>query len=245
MAIKDGKIVEVGKTAILKKKYEAKENLDAQGKFIYPGFIDAHAHFFGYGNSLQNANLVGTESWDSVLEVLKNFAATHPDGWLLGRGWDQNRWPLKKFPANDKLNELFPDRPVLLTRIDGHAAIANQKALDLAGIRKNNRNEFDKIIGGEIEVKKVRFENGDTLKLTGILIDNAVGLVRNKIPSQSEDQVKNSLLEAQQNCFAVGLTTVDDCGLGFGSVELVKKMQANGELKIRMYIMLSDDKNQL
>lgn len=240
MAIKDGKIVEVGKTAILKKKYEAKENLDAQGKFIYPGFIDAHAHFFGYGNSLQNANLVGTESWDSVLEVLKNFAATHPDGWLLGRGWDQNRWPLKKFPANDKLNELFPDRPVLLTRIDGHAAIANQKALDLAGIRKNNRNEFDKIIGGEIEVKKVRFENGDTLKLTGILIDNAVGLVRNKIPSQSEDQVKNSLLEAQQNCFAVGLTTVDDCGLGFGSVELVKKMQANGELKIRMYIMLSD-----
>jgi predicted amidohydrolase YtcJ len=227
MAIKDGKIVEVGKTADLQSKYEATEKVDAKGKFIYPGFIDAHAHFFGYSNSLQNANLVGTESWDDILAVLKTFAATHPEGWLLGRGWDQNDWPVKDFPSNEKLNELFPDRPVFLTRVDGHAAIANQKALEMAGIKAG-----DKLTGGDIEVK-----NG---KLTGILVDNATGLVSRKIPPSSTEQTKKLLLEAQQNCFAVGLTTVDDCGLGYGSIELVKKMQADGDLKMRMYIMLSD-----
>jgi predicted amidohydrolase YtcJ len=227
MAVKEGKIVEVGKTADLQNKYDAKEKLDAQGKFIYPGFIDAHAHFFGYGNSLQNANLVGTESWEAILEVLKTFAASHPDGWLLGRGWDQNDWAIKDFPTNDKLNELFSDRPVLLTRVDGHAAIANKKALEIAKLKAG-----DKLTGGEIEVK-----NG---KLTGILVDNAVGLVRRFVPPLSDEQTKRSLLEAQANCFAVGLTTVDDCGQGFNSVELVKKMQADSDLKMRMYIMLSD-----
>jgi predicted amidohydrolase YtcJ len=227
MAVKDGKIVEIGKTADIQNKYDATQKLDAQGKFIYPGFIDAHAHFFGYGNSLQNADLVGTESWDAILEVLKTFSASHPDGWLIGRGWDQNDWPVKDFPTNDKLNELFPDRPVLLTRVDGHAAIANEKALEIAGVKAG-----DKLTGGEIEVK-----NG---KLTGILVDNAVGRVGSKIPPSSVEQTKKNLLEAQQNCFAVGLTTVDDCGQGFMSVELVKKMQESGELKMRMYIMLSD-----
>ena len=227
MAVENGKIVEVGKTKDLQNKYEAKENLDAQGKFIYPGFIDAHAHFFGYANSLQNANLVGTESWNAILEVLKTFAATHPDGWLLGRGWDQNDWKEKNFPANEKLDELFPDRPVFLTRVDGHAAIANTKALELAGIKAGM-----KLTGGDIEVK-----NG---KLTGILVDNATGLVSRKIPPSSVEQTKKSLLEAQKNCFAVGLTTLDDCGLSSSAVELVKQMQSSGDLKMRLYIMLSD-----
>ena len=227
MAVKDGKIIEVGRTTDLQNKYDAKEKLDAQGKFIFPGFIDAHAHFFGYGNSLQNADLVGTESWDAIIDVLKKFAATHPEGWLQGRGWDQNDWAVKDFPTNDKLNELFPDRPVLLTRVDGHAAIANKKALEIAHVKAG-----DKLVGGDIEVK-----NG---KLTGILVDNAVGLVRRFVPSLTEDQTKRSLMEAQVNCFAVGLTTVDDPGLSYQSVELVKKLQSGGDLKMRMYIMLSD-----
>jgi predicted amidohydrolase YtcJ len=236
IAIKKGRIIEVGKTTVLLKKYDADQKLDAQGKFIYPGFIDAHAHFFGYGNSLQNADLVGTESWDAILEVLKKFAATHPDGWLLGRGWDQNDWSIKEFPTNDKLNELFPDRPVLLTRIDGHAAIANQKALEIAGVKAG-----DKLTGGEIEVKNARPDDSvGRGQLTGILVDNAVGLVSRKIPPASQEQTKRFLLEAQQNCFAVGLTTLDDCGAGFQTIESVKKLQATGELKMRMYIMLSD-----
>ena len=133
----------------MQSKYDATEKMDAQGKFIYPGFIDAHAHFVGYGNSLQRVNLVGTKSWDEVLDRTKKFADENPDGWLLGRGWDQNDWAVKEFPSNEKLNELFPDRPVLLTRIDGHAAIANQKALDLAGVKAG-----DKLTGGEVEVKE-------------------------------------------------------------------------------------------
>ena len=167
MAIQGGKIIETGNTKTLQDKYDATETIDAEGKFIYPGLIDAHAHFVGYGNSLQSVNLVGTESWEEVIERTQKFAAENPStgGWLTGRGWDQNDWEYKQFPEKSKLDALFPDRPVLLIRIDGHAAIANQKALDLAGIKPG-----DKIAGGEIETKSpTRPENSFTTHLTGIL----------------------------------------------------------------------------
>ena len=230
MVIKDGKIVETGKTTELEEKYDAKEKLDAEGKFIYPGFIDAHAHFLGYGQSLNRVDLVGTESWEDVIEKTKIFASENPDGWILGRGWDQNDWNVKEFPTNEKLNELFPSRPVLLTRVDGHGAVANQKALEIAGVKPG-----DKIEGGDIEVK-----NG---KLTGILIDNAIGLVSSKIPASSVSQTKEALLEAQQKCFEVGLTTVDDCGVSFRNVMIMDSLQKTGDLKMRIYAMLSDSKN--
>lgn len=229
MVIADGKILATGSRAELEKEYDAKEQLDAGGKFIYPGFIDAHAHFVGYGNSLQRVNLAGTGSWEECLERVKAFAAENKEGWITGRGWDQNDWTLKEFPLNTALNELFPDRPVLLTRIDGHAAIANQKALELAGIKAG-----DTLTGGEIE------EMEGTL--TGVLIDNAVDLVSAKIPLQTEEQFKKALLAAQENCFATGLTTVDDCGLSYTSVESIKKLQEAGDLKMRLYVMLSDEK---
>jgi predicted amidohydrolase YtcJ len=229
MAIADGKILATGKMADLEKEYEAKEKLDASGKFIYPGFIDAHAHFTGYGLSLQTVNLMGTSSWEEVIEKTKTFAAENPEGWITGRGWDQNDWAEKNFPSNQELNELFPDRPVLLRRVDGHAAIANQKALDLAGIKAG-----DTLTGGEIE------EMEGTL--TGLLIDNAVRLVAAKVPDATDEQFKKALHAAEKNCFAVGLTTIDDCGLGFGSVDKIKALQDNGDLKMRLYVMLSDDK---
>ncbi len=230
MAIADGKILATGKMADLEKEYEAKEKLDAEGKFIYPGFIDAHAHFTGYGLSLQTVNLMGTNSWEEVIEKTKTFAAENPEGWITGRGWDQNDWTEKNFPSNQELNELFPDRPVLLRRVDGHAAIANQKALDLAGIKAG-----DTLTGGEIE------EMEGTL--TGLLIDNAVRLVASKVPDASDEQFKKALQAAEKNCFEVGLTTVDDCGLGFGSVDKIKALQEKGDLKMRLYVMLSDNKN--
>ena len=229
MVVKDGKIVATGKTADLEKKYDPKEKLDAGGKFIYPGFIDAHAHFTGYGLNLQTVNVMGTRSWDEVIEKVKIFAAANPEGWITGRGWDQNDWATKDFPTNLKLNELFPDRPVLLRRVDGHAAIANQQALDLAGIKAG-----DTLTGGEIE------EMEGTL--TGLLIDNAVGLVAAKIPDASDEKFKNALQAAEKNCFAVGLTTIDDCGLSFRSVDKIRKLQTNGDLKMRLYVMLSDAK---
>lgn len=227
VAVDKGKIIEVGKTEDLQKKYTAKENVDATGKFLYPGLIDAHAHFLGYGLGLQTANLTGTESWDEIIERLKAFDAENKDGWLEGRGWDQNDWKVKDFPTNEKLNELFPNRPVVLSRVDGHAAIANQKALDLAGIKAG-----DRLDGGEIEVI-----NG---KLTGVLVDNATELVYSKIPQPSVNKLKEALLDAQQNCFAAGLTTIDDCGVDYRVALLIDSLQKKNELKMRLFVMLSD-----
>lgn len=230
MVVRDGKIIAIGKNDDILKQYESDSTIDAKGKAVFPGFNDAHAHFAGYGASLQRVNLVDTKSWDEVLVRCSEFAKTlKPGAWLTGRGWDQNDWDVKQFPDNSKLNELFPDRPVLITRVDGHAAMANQKALDLAGVKSG-----DKLTGGDIVVS-----NG---KLTGLLIDNAVDLVAAKVPVADEAQSKAALLLAQANCFAVGLTSVHDCGLDYKTVELVEAMQKAGELKMRMNIMLSDAK---
>ena len=230
IAIRDGRIVEVGKNDDILKQYESDLVEDAKGKTIFPGFIDAHAHFVGYGFSLQTVDLVGTGSWEEVLNRCQDFAKNLPPGiWLTGRGWDQNDWAVKDFPSNEKLNELFPDRPVLLNRIDGHAAIANHKALETAGIRPG-----DKLEGGEIEVKSG--------KLTGILVDNAVDLVSAKVPGPDDARAKEALLLAQKNCFATGLTGIHDCGLDHETVERIQKLQQSGDLKMRMYVMLSDNK---
>ncbi len=229
MVIKEGKILATGKVSDLEKEFDAKEKLDAGGKFIYPGFIDAHAHFVGYGLSLQTVDLTGTKSWEECLERVKSFAAVNKEGWITGRGWDQNDWDMKEFPNNESLDMLFPDRPVLLTRIDGHAAVANQQALDLAGVKAG-----DTLTGGEVEEMEG--------SLTGILIDNAVDLVSSKIPATTAEQFKKALQSAQQNCFAMGLTTIDDCGLSYTSVEQIKALQTDGDLKMRLYVMLSDEK---
>jgi len=227
MAVRDGKIIETGAAANLESHYSFLEKLDAGGKYIYPGFIDAHAHFVGYALNLLRVNLVGTTSWEQILEKLQTFSKENPTGWILGEGWDQNDWENKNYPDLTSLNQLFPDRPVLLTRIDGHAAIANQKAVSLAGITGKER-----IIGGEVVVSKG--------KPTGILIDNAVEIVNKVIPPTNDDDFRKAILKAQQNCLAVGLTTIDDCGLDAPVVEKIKQLQDLDSLRIRLYVMLSD-----
>ncbi|NEU10041.1 amidohydrolase [Flavihumibacter sp. R14] len=227
-AVKDGRILETGKSETIKNKYKSASELNAEGKFVYPGFIDGHAHFYAYGEGLQNVNLVGTKSWDEIVKKLIDFATENKTGWIIGRGWDQNDWADKEFPDNQKLNELFPDRPVLLSRVDGHAAVVNQAAFDAAGIKGGQS-----LTGGELETKAGR--------LTGILVDNAVDLVSSKVPAATAGQRRESLLDAQKNCFAVGLTTVVDCGLDYPTVDLINKLQADNELKMRMYVMLSDN----
>ncbi|MGN6297652.1 MAG: amidohydrolase [Ginsengibacter sp.] len=227
IAIDNGKIIATGITQKLEEQFDAKEKINAKGKFVYPGFIDAHSHFFGYGLGLQEADMVGTSSWEDILERLKTFSKTHKEGWITGRGWDQNDWPVKEFPTNEKLNQLFPGRPVILSRIDGHAAIANNKALELAGVKPGQKLE-----GGEVEMK-----DG---KLTGILIDNATSLVYSKVAGPGKSQLEKALQAAQKNCFAAGLTTVADCGLDYKSALFVDSLQKNNKLKMRMYIMLSD-----
>lgn len=233
MAIKDGKIVEIGTNDAILKKYHSNEIEDAKGQFIYPGLIDAHAHFFGYAQSLFQVQLSGTNSWQEVIETVKKFHAEHPDEtWIRGRGWDQNDWDVKQFPDNTLLNQLYPNKPVLLIRVDGHAAIANQKALELSNIKPGQT-----LVGGEVEVK-----NG---KLTGILIDNAIGLVRSNIPSPNITDYEKWLLAAQQNCFEQGLTTITDCGLSYKDVETIDKLQKDNKLLMRLYVMLGDNKENL
>ncbi len=228
-AVKNGKFVAVGTSKDILEKYEAEKTIDMKGKTIYPGFFDAHCHFYGYGLNLQKADLRGTKSFDEVIKKLKEFSENHNADWILGRGWDQNDWNVKEFPVNTKLNELFPNTPVVLTRIDGHAIIANKEALRRAGITRET-----KIEGGKIVLK-----DGN---LTGVLIDNALELVYHAIPKQNKLFKTNALLDAQKACFAVGLTTVDDAGLDKTTVLLIDELQKSGKLKMRIYAMLNPTK---
>ncbi len=226
-AVKDGKILETGTSEDIRKKYTATEQVDAEGKTILPGLIDAHSHFYRYGLALQSADLVGTESFKEVVQKVTEQREKYPNAaWITGRGWDQNDWAVKEFPAKDTLDKLFPNTPIILTRIDGHAALANQKALDLAGVTPST-----KLVGGLVEVK-----NG---KMTGILIDNAVDLVTSKIPEASDAEKRQALANAEQNCFAVGLTTVVDAGLDKQTVDLMDAMHKSGDLQMRVYAMLN------
>jgi predicted amidohydrolase YtcJ len=215
--VKGGKIIAVGKGDSLESVYKAHNVLDAGGKAVYPGFMDDHSHFYGYGLSLQEVSLENTKSWNEIIDSVIMFSKRNTDGWIIGRGWDQNKWPVKQFPDKAKLDSLFPVRPVLLTRIDGHAAIANQAALNLAGVKPGQT-----ISGGEIEAVKG--------KLTGVLVDNAVGIVTRKIPQPSEQVTQTALLDAQRNCFADGLTTVSDCGLPYTMVNTIAELQHKGLL---------------
>lgn len=225
--VSGGKIIAVGKADTLEEKYNAKQVIDAGGKPVYPGFIDAHAHFYEYGLGLQEADLTATKSWQEVVDSVKSFAARNSDGWIVGRGWDQNKWKVKEFPNKAKLDSLFPARPVILSRIDGHAVMVNQAALNLAGVKPGQT-----IIGGKIETI-----DG---KLTGVMIDNAQGIITRKIPPPTDAITQAALLDAQKNCFAAGLTTIDDCGLPYTMVNTIAELQHKGALKMRLYLMLSD-----
>ena len=228
VAVSKGKIVAVGTSAALKKSFAAAKTVDAKGAYLYPGFIDAHSHFYYYGNGLNAVDLIGTESWKECIERVKTFYKLNPDcKWITGRGWDQNDWKSKQYPDRKELDKLFPNMPVYLSRVDGHAAIVNGAALKAARI-----DAASKVSGGKIEL-----QDGQP---SGILIDNAAELVQAVIPGPDEQSNEKALLSAQQNCFAVGLTTVSDCGLDFPIVETIEKLQAAAKLKMKMYVMLSD-----
>ena len=227
-AVKDGKFVAVGAGADLKARYQAAQEVDAGGKFIYPGFYDAHCHFYRYSLGLSSADLVGTTSWDDVLQKLQVHRQKYLQAaWLLGRGWDQNDWPGKQFPTKDKLDQLFPDVPVALIRVDGHAAIVNQKALDMAGVTAATP-----ISGGTI----TKDAQG---RLTGLLVDNAQMLIGKDIAEPSTAEATQLLLQGQQNCLAVGLTSLADAGLDKADIDQVAALQKQGKLKLRIYAMLT------
>ena len=227
MAIQGGKIVATGSNEAIMGKYESAEMLDAEGKTIFPGFIDAHCHFTGFATDMWKCELVGTTSFEEVIDKIKAYSSHAPMQWIYGRGWDQNDWAVKSYPEKRILDSLFPNRPVFLKRIDGHAALANQTALNIAGITEATR-----INGGSIEL-----ENG---KPTGMLIDNAMDIVENKIPLLSDSLAKKYYSDAQQLCFAVGLTGVHDCGISEHTIDMVDAEQKAGRLKMKIFALLSD-----
>jgi predicted amidohydrolase YtcJ len=226
VAIRDQRIVAVGSSEEIKQAYTATRQVDLDGKFVYPGWIDAHCHFFGYGMNLNAVDVAGTASVEEIIGILKEFREKHPGEWITGRGWDQNDWDIKEFPTREMLDEHFPHIPVLLRRIDGHAAWANTRALELAGVTADS-----KVEGGAVLLR-----NG---KPSGILVDNAIGLVASIVPGATKADMVRALREAEANCFAVGLTSVQDAGLSKQVVLLIDSLQQAGELRIRMNTWLS------
>jgi predicted amidohydrolase YtcJ len=231
-AVTNGKIVAVGTSKEINSKFVSNQSFNAEGKTIIPGLIDAHCHFYGLGLSMQKVDLRGTKSYKEVIDRIKQFQKEKNTHFILGRGWDQNDWEIKEYPTKNKLDKLFPKIPVAVRRIDGHALLVNQAALDLANI-----DEDTEISGGEI-VKK----NG---KITGVLVDNAMGLVNNIIPNESKKEAIQALKDAEKYCFDLGLTTVDDAGLNKKTIDLIDNLQQKGELKMRIYAMVSASKDNL
>ena len=200
IAIKDQRILAVGSAEEINLKYSSEDVRDLKGAFVYPGWIDAHCHFFGYGMNLNAVDVAGTNSVDEIITMLKEHQAKNPGAWITGRGWDQNDWEVQEFPDKSMLDAHFPDTPVLLRRIDGHAAWANSKALEIAGV-----NAESNVDGGT-----VMLTDGQP---NGILIDNAIGLVGSKIPAPTKADMVSALSQAAQNCIAVGLTSGQACVL--------------------------------
>lgn len=232
MVIHDGKIIAIGNSNELINYYAPKIKYDAGKKFIYPGFIDAHCHFVGFIKSYDEIALYGLKSWEETLDKVYDYASKTDNEWIIGRGWDQNLWTDKKFPNKQKLDSLFPDKPVFLTRVDGHAAIANQKALDLAGIKLGQ-----KINGGTLIT-----ENG---QLTGVLIDKAMDAVLKEIPMPKPEKFAELAKKAENDLFALGLTSLTDAGLRYDEIMLLDSLQKAGQLNMPVYAMLLPEQKNI
>ena len=220
-AVKDGKFMAIGSDRNILSHYYATRTLDAQGQSIYPGFIDGHCHFVGYGETkVRFADLKGCKSFEEVLERLEKHNENNDSEWLLGRGWDQNLWEVKEFPTNTELNRRFPDKKVLITRIDGHAVLVSDNVLKFIGLDGVNR--IDVMSGG-------------------ILLDNAADMAKAIVPSLNNKQRINALKIAQRDCFAHGLTGVTDAGLDIRSIALIDSLQQAGILKMKVNAMINPD----
>jgi len=230
-AVKDGKFVQVGTSKDILEKYFSNNIIDVEGQTIVPGFIDAHCHFLTLGELQQQVNLVGTKSFEEVVERIIEFSNTYKPRYIRGRGWDQNDWMDKELPTKALLDTLFPNIPIALTRIDGHASLCNQAALDLGDVTLDS-----KIDGGYVETRNNQ--------LTGILIDNAEQLVMNNWPKSSKEDLTRSLLKAQSICLSYGLTSLSDAGPDMfttpwiQTINLIDSLQNSGDLSVRLYMMV-------
>ncbi len=230
MAIRGDKIAYVGTNeGALTFKGPQAQVVDLGGKTVVPGFIDAHGHFISLGESLRHLSFVDTRSYAEIISMVRQKAGQTPKGeWILGRGWDQTRWPDKSFPDHHALSAVTPNNPVWLTRVDGHAGLANAEAMRLAEITRDTPDPS----GGRI------LHDPETGEPTGVFIDNAQSLIERRIPPLTRDQIKRAALLAIHKCLADGLTEVGDAGVGMETIEAYKELIDEGKFDFRIYAMI-------
>lgn len=231
IAVRGGRVVFIGDRAgAAALAGPATRLVDLEGRTVIPGMTDAHAHVAGLGLALRNVDLVGTTSYDEVIARVVERARTTPKGeWIVGRGWDQNDWGDTRWPTLDALSRAVPDHPVFLERVDGHAGFVNALALQKAGVTKATRDPS----GGEI----IRDAQGNP---SGVLVDNAKGLVARVIPAPTRAQMKEAISAAIAEMHRWGLTGVHDAGASAETLELYEELGREGALGIRLYAMISD-----
>lgn len=233
IAIRDGKVVDVGPDRYILNKYGSSQSIDLKGGVLTPGLMDGHAHLVGYADGLLEANLVGTKSWEEVVAKTLAHQRQKPFDWVLGRGWDQNDWSNPEYPHRRELDLVFPDVPVALERIDGHAVILNQKALEVCGVWE----AFEKGNGMTVEGGEIVL--GDDGFPSGLLIDQACELIGPFRPKRNLEDRNLVLLEAQDSLFRHGITGVCDAGLQPEEIMRIEALHNAGELKLRVNAMVS------
>lgn len=231
VAIKDGKFIAIGGKEILS-KYNADNLLDLKGLAVYPGLIDAHCHFYQLGLAQEQVDLRGSKSVEEIIDRINAHLEENNDEVILGRGWDQNLWEEKVFPNKAALDQAFPGKLVILERVDGHAAYVNSEVLNRAKITAET-----KVDGGEVIL-----ENGVP---SGVLVDKASDLAYAILPAPSVEKKIRALQKAEAIAFENGLTTVDDAGLNRDILELIDSLHTTNQLKIRVYGMISNAKENL
>ena len=226
-AVRGDRFVEVGSGVRLRSRYEADTIVDLQGKAVYPGFVDAHAHIEGLGAALMNLNLNG-KSLEEIREAVRGAAeGKRGDQWIRGRGWDQNRWPGKQFPAHRDLDAVSQGRPVYLVRVDGHAAWVNKKVLEMAGVTRFTPDPP----GGRI----LRDAHGDP---TGVFVDNAMDRLGSLLPGPSEADREEAIELAIKEFLRKGITEVHDMGAGLALINTYKRLAFRGRFPFRVYVAL-------
>ena len=231
--IQDGRFIAVGTPAAIDQVVRARQlwptRVDLHGGFATPALTDAHGHVEGLGVALERLRLQGTTSAEQIAEMVGKRAQQAPAGeWIQGRGWDQNHWAVQKFPTREVLDRVSGDHPVWLRRVDGHAAWANSRALELAGVTKDTADPP----GGRIE----RASDGTP---AGVLVDNAMALVESKLPVPTRAQRTRAISAALKRCAELGLTSVHDAGIDEEAVSIYRELAEKGGMPVRVFAMLA------
>lgn len=235
IALQNGRVLTTGNDETIRRLAVGRTQvIDLEGKTVYPGFADAHAHLVGVGLASARLDLVGTTSFEEVLERVVARHKELPEGeWLLGRGWDQNDWEVQELPQHLALSAAIPDRPVVLTRVDGHAILANQAAMDAAGVDA----QTPQVEGGHIW----HYTSGEP---TGVFIDNAEGLILNAVPPTSSAALLTAIEEATKTFHAQGITAMHDAGVSSDTLPILEDLAAEDALRLRLHVMLSGSSPQ-